>query len=217
MKLKHQLAIGTTLLVVLSSCATKKVEKDILVPVPYDDGTASFGARNGKPTGAWQSRGTSNVLEPETVEAYPIARYQDPNNPNILHERHFVYRKQAQKWNLTPNTSEQINLGNVPEQSRIIDGRINERISETAIQNAIILQQGLIQEQRKAIAQLQNGNSGIKQLEANQIAMSKAIKTLGENQKKLAELKKMLEGRRSSKSEDKPSVRQSGNADLLKQ
>lgn len=45
-----------------------------------------------------------SVRYAENVKMYPVGRYIDPNNPNIMHEGHPVYRVESTaKWNLHPN------------------------------------------------------------------------------------------------------------------
>jgi hypothetical protein len=36
----------------------------------------------------------ANVEVPGTIKAYPVARYIDPSNPRIMHERHVIYRRE---------------------------------------------------------------------------------------------------------------------------
>jgi hypothetical protein len=50
----------------------------------------------------------------ETLKAYPINRYVDPRDPNMLHEAHLVYRKEtAATWNLSSHAPTAIPLGPV--------------------------------------------------------------------------------------------------------
>jgi len=50
----------------------------------------------------------------ETLKAYPIGRFVDPNDPNVMHESHVVYRKESgANWNLSPNAPTVIPLGPV--------------------------------------------------------------------------------------------------------
>jgi len=48
----------------------------------------------------------------EQLKAYPVGRYQDPNNPYIMHEGHTLYRaEQSPRWNLNPNSPVAVPLG----------------------------------------------------------------------------------------------------------
>ena len=55
---------------------------------------------------------TQKVRLGETLKAYPVNRYVDPNDPNILHEAHIIYRKETgASWNLTPHAPTVVPLG----------------------------------------------------------------------------------------------------------
>ncbi|HEX3627092.1 MAG TPA: hypothetical protein VH280_16910 [Verrucomicrobiae bacterium] len=44
-----------------------------------------------------------SVRYAETIKAYPIGRYVDPNDSDIMHEAHVIYRVETTaKWNLHP-------------------------------------------------------------------------------------------------------------------
>ena len=48
----------------------------------------------------------------ETLKAYPVNRYVDPNDPNMLHEAHLIYRKETgASWNLSPHAPTVVPLG----------------------------------------------------------------------------------------------------------
>lgn len=60
------------------------------------------------------TKNTEKVRVAETMKAYPISRYVDPNDPNVMHESHVIYRKEADSsWNLLPNAPTVIPLGPV--------------------------------------------------------------------------------------------------------
>jgi hypothetical protein len=55
-----------------------------------------------------------NVRVGETMKSYPVGRYMDPQDPNVMHEAHVVYRKEAgSSWNLNPNAPTIVPLGPV--------------------------------------------------------------------------------------------------------
>ena len=59
------------------------------------------------------------VRTPETVKAYPMGRYTDPNFPDQMHERHTLYRReQAPDWNYRPSRPYSLNLGPVAATSK---------------------------------------------------------------------------------------------------
>ena len=50
----------------------------------------------------------------ETLKSYPVGRYVDPNDVNVMHEAHVVYRKEAgAAWNTNPNAPTVVALGPV--------------------------------------------------------------------------------------------------------
>jgi hypothetical protein len=50
----------------------------------------------------------------ETLKSYPVGRYVDPQDSNVMHEAHVVYRKEAgSSWNLNPNAPTVVPLGPV--------------------------------------------------------------------------------------------------------
>lgn len=83
---------------IFSGCATRKATK------PESLTTVS---------GTALSRKTMpSVRIPETVKAYPVSRYTDPNFPEEMHDRHTVYRReQAPDWNYLPDPPYALPLG----------------------------------------------------------------------------------------------------------
>ena len=65
--------------------------------------------------GAGTTLSSKEVVEirtPETVKAYPVGRYTDPNFPNEMHERHKLYRREeAANWNYEPSEPYALPLG----------------------------------------------------------------------------------------------------------
>ena len=50
----------------------------------------------------------------ETLKSYPVGRYVDAADPNVMHEAHVVYRKEdGASWNLNPNAPTVVPLGPV--------------------------------------------------------------------------------------------------------
>ncbi|MEO6874907.1 MAG: bZIP transcription factor [Opitutaceae bacterium] len=57
---------------------------------------------------------TEKVRVGETLKSYPVGRYVDPQDSNVMHESHVVYRKEAgADWNLNPNAPTVVSLGPV--------------------------------------------------------------------------------------------------------
>jgi hypothetical protein len=56
---------------------------------------------------------SSAVLSPTGVKVYSLGRYEDPADPDLLHEAHLVYRREtASRWNLQPGPTGQVLIGN---------------------------------------------------------------------------------------------------------
>ena len=52
------------------------------------------------------------VRSQETVKAYPVGRYTDPNFPEQMHEQHTIYRReQSAQWNYRPSQPYALPLG----------------------------------------------------------------------------------------------------------
>ncbi len=50
----------------------------------------------------------------ETLKSYPVGRYIDANDANVMHEAHVIYRKEAgAAWNTNPNAPTVVPLGPV--------------------------------------------------------------------------------------------------------
>jgi len=81
-----------------SGCATRKAVKS-------DPPTAVPGT-------SISQKKMPSVRTPETVKAYPVGRYSDPNFPDAMHERHTVYRReQSPDWNYLPDPPYALPLG----------------------------------------------------------------------------------------------------------
>lgn len=54
----------------------------------------------------------ASVRTPEKLKAYPVGRYEDPDNPDVMHEGHTVYRAETSPdWNTDPNEPTSLPLG----------------------------------------------------------------------------------------------------------
>jgi hypothetical protein len=53
-----------------------------------------------------------DVRNPEALKAYPTGRYEDPDDPFVMHEAHMLYRaEQPPSWNLNPTEDTAVPLG----------------------------------------------------------------------------------------------------------
>jgi hypothetical protein len=70
-------------------------------------GCATHHTVNPKPVAAVVADSKDDEAEvetPDTVKAYPVGRYSDPNDPDVMHERHTLYRREeSADWNYQPN------------------------------------------------------------------------------------------------------------------
>ena len=63
---------------------------------------------------------TATVRMPEQLKAYPVGRYEDPNDPDVMHEGHTVYRAESSpEWNTAPNEPTELPLG--PGEIAVVD------------------------------------------------------------------------------------------------
>src|SRR5438105_8308469 len=85
--------------IAISGCATR----------PAEVGQAAPASR---PTASLPVEDVNGVRYAESVEAYPISRYIDPNSPGIMHEGHTVYRiATTPRWNLRSNSPATVPAG----------------------------------------------------------------------------------------------------------
>lgn len=81
-----------------SACATQKSEQI--------DQVAAISGTTVAP------KKTPSVRTSETVKAYPVGRYSDPNFPNTMHDRHTLYRReQSPDWNYLPDAPYSLPMG----------------------------------------------------------------------------------------------------------
>ena len=94
--------LWAVLLIVLGGgCATKPKPSIAAAPPPVPVSGTDLDQAN-----------VEKVRSAETLKAYPIGRYVDPRDPNVMHESHVVYRKEAgANWNLAPNAPTVVPLG----------------------------------------------------------------------------------------------------------
>jgi hypothetical protein len=94
--------LGAALVPILGAgCATQKKLFVAEAPPPLPVSGTDLDQKN-----------TEKIRGGETLKAYPIGRYVDPRDPNVMHESHVVYRKEAgANWNLAPNAPTVVPLG----------------------------------------------------------------------------------------------------------
>ena len=106
----------------------------------------------------------------EALKAYPVGRYVDPTDPNVLHEAHTIYRREAgAAWNLNPNAPTVVPLGPVlavADPARVpspLPAELEQKIAE---QNQLM--SALIEQNEALAAQLARLNKDIAELRQKQ-------------------------------------------------
>jgi hypothetical protein len=106
----------------------------------------------------------------ETLKSYPVGRYVDPNDPDVMHEAHVVYRKEAgASWNLNPNAPTVVPLGPVlavadpAKQPNPLPAELEQKIGE---QNQLVA--SLIEQNEALSAQLGKLTKEIADIRAKQ-------------------------------------------------
>jgi hypothetical protein len=90
----------------------------------------------------------SAVRYPEVVRAYHVGRYVDPNDDQVMHEQHVIYRvEENSRWNLHPGPAGGISLTPAPTR--------NAAFSPTPVNDAILAE---VNAQRLATAQVIAGS-----------------------------------------------------------
>lgn len=78
----------------------------------------------------------NDVRNPEALKAYPVGRYEDPNDPSVMHEAHTIYRaEQPPTWNLNPTVSTAVPLGPTvavtdPARDNTMTGELEQKIQQ---------------------------------------------------------------------------------------
>lgn len=164
---------AATIMIFLVGCASKP-NTVAFVPVNYD---------------RIPVRTTDAVLGPQLVEAYPISRYQDPQNPDLMHERHIVYRRINRGWRLKSNPGEEIQLGatvgprNAGYQPRPARGEVNAAVVSERYQLA--QSEETLSQVRQQLAELQQVAPTVRAVVQNQQAEIARLQALEERLIKL--------------------------------
>lgn len=110
------------------------------------------------------------VRTSETLKAYPVGRFVDPNDPNVMHESHVVYRKETgTSWNLSPNAPTVVPLGPVlsvsdpSAQPNPLPAELEQKVAE---QNQLMA--SLIEQNQALATELAKLNKDIAELRRTQ-------------------------------------------------
>jgi hypothetical protein len=83
-----------------------------------------------------------DVRNPGALKGYPVGRYEDPNDPAVMHEAHMIYRaEQPPTWNLNPTVATAVPLGptvavtDPAKQAEPLPGELEQLLQTTYEQN----------------------------------------------------------------------------------
>lgn len=106
MKKLANIFYGLVGLSLLSGCYTTKVDEPRAIVVQNAPLVAPVSGTD------LDMKNMEKIRTSEKLKAYPIGRYIDPNNPDLMHEGHVVYRQEApSSWNKSPNAPTAVPLG----------------------------------------------------------------------------------------------------------
>jgi hypothetical protein len=113
---------------------------------------------------------TEKVRVGEALKAYPVGRLVDPSDPNVMHEAHTVYRREAgANWNLNPNAPTVIPLGPVlavadpAKTPNLLPAELEQKIAE---QNQLMA--SLIEQNEALSGQLAKLTKDVAEMRAKQ-------------------------------------------------
>jgi hypothetical protein len=148
-------------------CAT--VEKKAVVKAPSPPPPAVVAA----PSVPVDPKAAETVRHAEALKAYPVNRYVDPNDPNVMHEGHVIYRREVGSgWNLTPTASTVVQLGpglavagDGAKQPNPLPAELEQRIAEQNQLMASLIEQN--ESLAKELARLNREVATIRQKEGS--------------------------------------------------
>jgi hypothetical protein len=98
---------------------------------------------------------TASVRTPEKLKAYPVGRYEDPNDPDVMHEGHTVYRAETSpEWDTDPNAPTSLPLG--PGEMAVADPAQQHTALTAELEQRLKQEEQLLQttyEQNERLAQ----------------------------------------------------------------
>jgi hypothetical protein len=80
----------------------------------------------------------ASLRTPEKLKAYPVGRYEDPADPDVMHEGHAIYRAETSpEWNTDPNEPTSLPLGpgemataNPSQQHTALTAELEQRLKQ---------------------------------------------------------------------------------------
>jgi hypothetical protein len=137
----------------------------------------------------------NEVRNSEALKAYPVGRYEDPNDPSVMHEAHVIYRaEEPPSWDFNPTVETAVPLGptvavnNPAKDATGMTGELEQKIQQ---QNQL-LQATFEQNQQLAdeLKKLQDDIAKTRELAATNDTLQKQVADL---QSQLTRLQRELE------------------------
>jgi len=114
-------------------------------------------------------KNTEKIRVGETLKAYPLGRVIDPADPNVMHEAHVAYRREAEaSWDLEPNAPTVVPLGPVlavadpAQHPGPLPTELEHKVAE---QNQLMA--SLIEQNEALVTQLAKLNKEMGEIKAN--------------------------------------------------
>ena len=128
-----------------------------------------------------------DVRNSEALKAYPTGRYEDPNDPSVMHEAHVIYRaEQPPSWNFNPTEDGVVPLGptvavtNPAKETEAMTGELEQKIQQ---QNQLL---------QSTFEQNQQLTEELKKLQDDVAKTHDIVATNDALQKKVADLQAQL-------------------------
>ncbi len=155
--MKHHLIVFCLLPIFLAACICPLTRKT----------NSPVGLKKGEPSQQWAGtfipRRDTDIGLPEQVKAYSIGRYVDPSDPNALHERHTIYRReQNAHWNLASTRGVAASRSYYLTADKTQQNQQQQAYYEAAQEQARLAKEQLAAREKR-LAELEQENSKLKE------------------------------------------------------
>lgn len=134
------------------------------------------------------------VRHPEALKAYPTGRYEDPEDPSVMHEAHVIYRaEQPPSWNLNPPLEAAVPLGPtvaVTDPAKDTDAMKGELEQKIQQQNQLL--QATFEQNQKLSEELKKLQDDVAKTQGIVSANATLQKQVADLQAQLTELQQAL-------------------------
>ncbi len=171
--MKSSILVFAAGLALCSGCAMVEKKVTSVAPAPAPAPAQPVVAANVTPS--TEAIAAEKVRNPEALKAYPINRYVDPNDPNVMHEGHVIYRREiGPGWNLTPTAPTVVQLGPTlvaaadgAKQPNPLPAELEQRIAE---QNQLMA--SLVEQNESLAKELARLSGEMAQLRQRQVSFA---------------------------------------------